>query len=140
MRKFPQRLSRGNGDQLLIDDTRLLLATRKPADRKDLTARLRRAGLTLEDAADDSDGRRRFRVNHTATRFWVRSADREPIDDRRLALVGEVLGDSLAWIGPVYRLAGGQGREHLLCPLPHVLLVRPRRGGGDGGLLRAAGA
>jgi hypothetical protein len=135
---FPQRLSRGNGDSLLLDDTRLLIATRTPPDRDELVTALRRAGLVPEDATDDPDGRRRYRINHTDTRFWVRSADREPLGERGVAALREVLGDALAWIGPVYRLAGGHGREHLLCPLPHVLLVRLRRDGRAPSLLRAA--
>jgi len=143
MSKFPQRLSRGNGEYLTLDETRLLLATREASEREELAGRLEEGGLILEDARDDPDARTMERVNHTPTRFWVRSADGERLSDDRLSAIPEALGGILAWVGPVYRLAGRgrlQGRENLLCPLPDVLLVRLRREGGGTPLLRAAAA
>lgn len=129
---FPRRLVHGTGAPMELDDTRLLIATRDRLDPDDLTARLKQARVVLEDAGDDPDARRFERINHTATRFWVRSADREPLDEGRIALLREVLGDVLAWVGPVYRLGGVQsrpiGRAALVAPLPHVVLVRFRRG------------
>ena len=136
MSLFPPRLSRGgdgDGDYLLLEDSRLLLASRKPTTPEKLTGPLKKAGLMLEDAGEEPAGRRTHRVNHTDTRFWVRSADRGPIDDRRLRTIRKVLGGVLVWIGPVYRVGGTadrQGRESMLCPLPHVLLVREGRGSG----------
>src|SRR5689334_8562497 len=84
----------------------------------------------LEDAHDDSaDGRRMRRVNHTETRFWVRSVDAEPLDENRQAIIRRAFGDALHWIGPVYRRPGPETRDNLLCPLPNVVLVKERRGG-----------
>jgi hypothetical protein len=142
MVSFPQRLRHGTGAYMDLDESRLLVATRDSMALDDLTERLKQARLMLEDAADDQDRRRMFRVNHTDTRFWVRSPDGEPLDDSRQAAIREVFGALLAWIGPVYRLAGhaeSQGRETLLCPLPNVLLVRERRRAGTT-LMRTAAA
>ncbi|MBA3799955.1 MAG: hypothetical protein H0X18_12850, partial [Geodermatophilaceae bacterium] len=125
MSKFPQRLSRGNGEYLTLDETRLLLATREASEREELAGRLEEVGLILEDARDDRDARTMERVNHTPTRFWVRSADGERLSDDRFSAIPEALGGIVAWVGPVYRLVGRgrlQGRENLLCPLPDVLL------------------
>lgn len=142
MSTFPQRLARGGGDVLLLDQSRLLLALRQPVEPDEIAAQLTRSRVALEDARDEQDGRRMFRVNHTATRYWVRSLDGEPLDDQRIAILREIFGDALAWVGPVYRVTGkgeNQGRENLLCPLPNVLLVRERRGTGTP-VLRAAAA
>ena len=129
---FPRRLVHGTGVPMELDDTRLLIATKEPIEQDDLAARLKQARVVLEDAGDEQDARQLERINHTADRFWIRSADREPLDEGRIGLLREVLGDVLAWIGPVYRLGGGQsrsiGRSALVAPLPHVVLVRFRRG------------
>lgn len=131
MARFPLRLSHGTGRRMELDATRLLLAFLRETSVEDLRARLARIRLTLEDAGDDADGRRMRRVNHTDTRVWVRSIEGEAIGEGRLAQVREQFGDALDWIGPVYRLQGlPEGRESLLCPLPHVVLVQERRKGG----------
>lgn len=65
--------------------------------------------------------------------------------DETIAKLRESFGPDLAWVGPVYHLGGHSERldqEDLFCPLPHVILVRTRRGA-DGSLqqaLTAAGA
>jgi subtilisin family serine protease len=109
---------------------------------QDLESQLVGVRLTIEDTGEAADGRRMQRVNHTDTRFWVRSIDGEPISDERFSEVRELFGDALHWIGAVYRLPGrGEhgGRESLLCPLPHVVLVRERRQGGPS-MVRAVSA
>ena len=143
MSTFPNRLSRGGGEVLLLDPSRLLLAFQQPVEPSEIEARLTRARATLEVDEDERDGRSMFRVNHTSTRYWVRSVDGGPLDDQRIALLDDIFGDALAWVGPVYRLTGkgeNQGRENLLCPLPNVLLVSERRGTGSPVLRSAAAA
>lgn len=142
MARFPLRLQHGTGRSLDLDQARLLLAFRQPVSSKDLASRLAQMRLALEDAGEDPDGRRMERVNHTDTRFWVRSVEGESIGDERLAQVRELFGDALDWIGPVYRLSGQAergGRESLVCPLPHVVLVKERRQGGPS-IVRAVAA
>ena len=131
MSEFPRRLVHGTGAPMDLEATRLLVATKERLDPDELAARLKQARVVLEDSADDADGRRMERINHTDTRFWVRSADGEPLDEGRIGQLREVLGDVLAWVGPVYRLGGQvpvQGRRALVAPLPNVVLVRFRRG------------
>jgi subtilisin family serine protease len=131
MSEFPKRLMHGTGVPMDLEATRLLVATKERFDPAELSARLKQARVVLEDAADDADGRRMERINHTDTRFWIRAADGGPLDEGRIGLLREVLGDLLAWVGPVYRLGGqvpAQGRRALVAPLPHVVLVRFRRG------------
>jgi len=126
-----------------LDQARLLLAFRQPVSIQDLASRLAQIRLILEDAGEAADGRRMQRVNHTDTRFWVRSVDGESIGDERLDQVRELFGDALDWIGPVYRLSGRAergGRESLLCPLPHVVLVQERRQNGGRSIMRGVTA
>ncbi len=125
MATFPDRLPHGSGASMRIDRTRLLLATRESMTVDDVATLLVPARLALEDAGEEPDGRRMARVNHTDTRFWVRSADREPLDDQRVSLVWEILGDVLAWIGPVYVLSGGLERRYGAPTLVGVNVVRP---------------
>ena len=78
MADFPRRLMHGSGGYMDLDESRLLLATRESLALDDITERLNQVELVLEDADAEPDGRRLRRVNHTDTRFWVRSVERQP--------------------------------------------------------------
>jgi subtilisin family serine protease len=133
MTSFPDRLPHGSGAYMDLVASRLLLATRVPMGLDEVGQRLSETGLGLEGSGEDSDARRMRRVNHTDTRFWLRSNDDEPVGEDRMGLLRELFGDQLAWIGPVYRLSGatrGDVREAMLSPLTNVLLVRERKGTG----------
>jgi subtilisin family serine protease len=130
MEQFPEQLTHGSGVPMTIDPTRLLLALSAPSSREDIAGRLGEVGLALED--EDEEEQRAPRpveevVNHTEDRFWARTRSGERVGREMLALVREMLGDELAWFGPVYRLTGSPGRGGMICPLPTVLLVRQAR-------------
>jgi subtilisin family serine protease len=128
MRNFPLELRHGSGALMRLDPTRLLLAFREPILREDLEGRLREFGIVLEAAPDTGQDERANpfeEVNHTERRFWVRSLASRAIEQERYEALRGSFGDSLEWVGPVYRLADTPGRGGLLCPLPNVLLVRP---------------
>lgn len=133
MTNFPDRLPHGSGAYLDLDPSRLLLATRESMEPNEVEERLSQTRLGLEDPGDNTDARQMRRVNHTETRFWVRTKDHAPVGDDRIVLLREVFGEQLAWVGPVYRISGaarGDSRDAILSPLPHVLLVRERKGTG----------
>ncbi len=131
MNGFPKRLQHGSGGMVLLDESRLLLAFREEQVREELAVRLKELGLALEDESRDVESGAsgyRGRVNHTPTRFWVRSVHGGAVDEGLIGRVRELFGGELAWIGPVYRMPNMSGRGGLLCPLPHALLVRLARG------------
>lgn len=127
MKNFPRQLTHGSGSPMVLDPTRLLIAFREPVDREAVEARVGEFDLGLEDTDDvqPEAATRPFEViNHTDRRFWVRTRNGEPIDEERFEGLRGALGESLEWIGPVYRLGDAGSRGDLLCPIPTVLLVR----------------
>jgi subtilisin family serine protease len=129
MQRFPATLPHATQGRMNLDPTRLLLAFHAPQDPQALRKRLAGLALALEDERDKAARRPAQPVNHTATRYWVRSLD-GALDDERLAQIEKALGKDLAWLGPVYRVpqaaGAGDARTALLCPLPDVLLARLR--------------
>lgn len=125
-----------------LDHGRLLLAFKEKLDEEKLARFLKENELALEDNHQEKPvpGER---VNHTGLRFWVRSY--RPIDDERYQRIEESARKlGLAWIGPVYRLSGEEGRAGLLAPLPNVLVIKTRDqrkfDDGDPAVHRAIGA
>ncbi|MFH8574305.1 S8 family serine peptidase [Streptomyces sp. NPDC017993] len=111
-----------------LDATRLVLAFREPQRLEELAASLSRLGLALEeDETNAGGGSGTAVINHTGRHFWVRDAGGQGVGPRPRAVIFEVFGDPLEWIGPVYRVADAPGRSGLVCPLPSVLLVREER-------------
>jgi subtilisin family serine protease len=130
MGNFPTQLPHDD-EEVLLDITRRLLAVHTSTDRDTVAVQLRPAELVLEDTGEVPSVRNSDAVNHTDTRFWVRSADGQVISDQREAAIRTIFGIAVDWIGPVYRQAvpaGRPARVALLCPLPHVLLVRRQAG------------
>ncbi len=67
-------------------------------------------------------------VNHTATRYWMRSpAGRALAAELPNRLQGD-LADDVEWVGPVYRVENEEGPKAFVAPLPNVLIVKPARG------------
>jgi hypothetical protein len=64
-------------------------------------------------------------VNHTARRLWFRSRNGRTIRHGLYRELVASLEHELDWVGPVYRVRPGDGRHNLVCPLPHVLVVKP---------------
>ncbi len=135
MERFPTTLPHASHGRMTLDPTRLLLAFHAPQNLDSLRQRLAGLSLVLEGDRDKAARRPAQAVNHTRTRFWVRSLDGALHDDA-LAQIEKNLGKDLAWLGPVYRVpqgAAGDSRNALLCPLPDVLLARLRSDKGDDG-------
>lgn len=136
MKNFPSELRHGMGAVMTLDPTRLLLAFKRSQTRGEVEAQLQGLNLVLEDAEDQ---KRPVQlpameiINHTDQRFWSRSRNGEPIDEKQFGVIEAALKTKLDWIGPVYRLSNSAGRGGLLCPLPNVLMVKttvsPEKGG-----------
>lgn len=124
MRNFPQQMSHSSGTPLALDPGRILLSLRAPRERADVRQFLHSVDLFLEDEPDTSPipGER---VNHTKSRYWAQA--RRPLDDGRLQKIEEAgAAIGLDFIGPVYRMAGQEGRRGLLAPLPNVGVIKLR--------------
>jgi Subtilase family len=123
---FPKSLEHGSGVSMKLDPDHLLVAFKDDVETELMEPVLRRANAALERVPEPKtrrparDRQPRQRVNHSPRHLWVRV---------RAATAGaaleRALQDRLAWIGPVYRLEGTSGLNGLLCPFPHVLLIRP---------------
>jgi hypothetical protein len=118
MRTYPSTMQHGSGATMTLDRSRLLLAFVEPVRADDIEGRLRELTLRIEDAADterEQHDRPFDIVNHTDRRIWIRESSGAAIDAGRAEALEGTFSDRLQWIGPVYRLAGTQGRGGLLC-------------------------
>jgi hypothetical protein len=128
MKNFPLELRHGIGAVMMLDASRLLLAFKKPQERKEAAALLKGIGFVLEDV-DDEKASRSSRsieiINHTDQRLWIRSANSQAIVQELFDAVIKIFARKLDWIGPVYRFPSIEGRGGLLCPLPNTLMIKP---------------
>lgn len=113
---------------MTLEPSRLLLALKEPLPPRDLERRLENAGFVLE--VPDPERANKPRpvqevVNHTETRFWIRTRSDAPVDDALWESLEKSFEGLVDWIGPVYRLDNTSGRDGMLCPLPNVLVIRP---------------
>jgi hypothetical protein len=128
LKNFPSELRHGSGVMMTLDPTRLLIAFKEVLPREKIEALLKDVSLVLEDAGETKQEKpyRLFEnVNHTDKRFWVRTPNGKPINEKQLVTVEKTLEAYIDWIGPVYRLGDVSGRGGLLCPLPNVLVIKP---------------
>lgn len=132
---FPSALRHDSGVMMTLDPSRVLLAFEEARTRAEVEKLLHslNVGLVLEDAEEKREEKlthfasRSIQViNHSRKRFWIRTRDGSPITQKMLNVVQEGLGEKLEWIGPVYRLPNVEGREALLCPIPNVLVLKPK--------------
>jgi subtilisin family serine protease len=132
MTTFSETLRHPSGATAALSPTRLLLAFKKPFKQEELKPILKELGFALEETADvqgkKETKRPMFLINHTDTRFWVRSVDNKPVNDKSLQMLWEKFGQDLDWIGPVYQVAGekklSDERALLFCPVPNVLVLK----------------
>jgi hypothetical protein len=134
MSNFPDHLTQRPGVTLTLDPTRLLLAFKKSSARDFATAKTRQLGLVLEEtqkevAGTGRQGPRPEIVNHTTSCYWVRSQTGRALASNAVDQVKETFKQDLDWIGPVYRVDNEEGRKAFVCPLPSVLIVKPKSNG-----------
>jgi hypothetical protein len=128
MNEFPRELRHGSGVRLVLDQDCLVVALKKSLERHQLQAYLKQTGFELETTGKASkEGAQSGEelIRHTQTRFWIRSASDQPVDQKQIRNLRKVLKASLDWIGPVYQMEKTQGQEGMVCPIPNVLLIRP---------------
>jgi len=132
MTSFPEILNHPSGATAVLSLARLLLAFKKPFKQEKLKPVLKELGFALEETADvqrkKETKRPMFLINQTEKRFWIRSADDKPVNDKSLQMLWEKFGQDLDWIGPVYQVAGEKApideRVLLFCPVPNVLVLK----------------
>jgi subtilisin family serine protease len=130
MNEFPRELQHGSGVKLVLDQDCLVVALKKSLERHQLQAYLKQTGFELETTGKASkEGAQSGEqpIRHTQTRFWIRSASDQPVDQKQIRNLRNVLKASLDWIGPVYQMEKTQGQEGMVCPIPNVLLIRPAK-------------
>jgi hypothetical protein len=123
MKRFPNVLNTVDTRGSTLDRTRLLLAFNKAQTPKAVAALVRELGLVLEEIPQDRQANRSLEINHTDHHFWLRSANRQPIDDERFAAMEKKLGELTEWIGPVYAVSNARGGPTRLGLVPNVILI-----------------
>ncbi len=127
MTSFPRELAHGYGAVMHLDPSRLLLAFKRLVDMDATMTTLGAFGFVLEDWRDTDEKRLGVPevVNHTSRRLWISSRNRRTIRSDRYRQLIAALEPVLDWVGPVYRSGASNGRHGLVCPLPHVLVIKP---------------
>lgn len=128
MKNFPTLLTTPSGREVVLDKKRLLLAFRNPTESRDVASAIKEFDLVLEDNYDRKEKNKHWdQVNHTPTRFWVRSNAGNDIADEKISAIQNNLKAYLQWIGPVYTYqntsTAPENRNTKFCPLPNVLLL-----------------
>lgn len=124
MKNFPGKLTTSSQKEVILDNTRLLLAFKKPATEKEISSAIKEFGLVIENISDKKAKNKHWnKVNNTPTRFWVKSTAGIAISDKEFSLLHAELKSKLDWIGPVYSSVGQENAEQKFCPLPNVLLL-----------------
>jgi hypothetical protein len=124
MKNFPKALAASSRNEATLDSKRLVLAFRKPTTAKEVSVLIQELNLVLENNRNkDEENEDWNQVNHTATRYWVKSADGSDITDKEYAVIQSKLKAKLSWIGPVYGTSQSEKKETKFCPLPNVILI-----------------
>jgi subtilisin family serine protease len=126
MKRFPKSLSTQRGSELVLDETRLVVAFKEDIELKAAAEFGQNFQIVLEQGPRSKSGKHWEQVNHSARRVWFTSQDGKPIDEKRYKAFENALGDRAEWIGPVYFMVGQQGLDSYLSPVPNALLVRKR--------------
>lgn len=128
MKQFPKTLSTLPGVVSELDPSMIVVAFKKPMEMGDVSTIAKNLKLAIF-SSEVSDGRGHWnRVNHTDTRFWLKTEDGTPISDARFAEIEKSLGDQVEWIGPVYENYNKKGMEGCFCPVPNVVLIPKNKG------------
>jgi subtilisin family serine protease len=125
VRDFPEFFQHGSGIAVPLDPFHLLLVFTRPPARRGLEQTLGEQDLVLEEREVGAPDLLGEVINHTETHYWVHAASDTPIADERLDALEEAFGQRLAFISPVYRAPGTQGRGGCFSPLANVLLIKP---------------
>lgn len=124
MKNFPEILSTPSKKEVKLDSKRLLLAFKKPTIPKEVSSIIKELNLMLEDIKEKTEKNKHWnQVNHTSTRFWVRSINDKDITDKEYSVIQSKLKAKLDWIGPVYSDLQNERAETRFCPLPNVILI-----------------
>lgn len=123
MKQFPKTLAASTGVESALDPSMIVVSFKKPMALEEVRAIAKGLKLTLFTNEKPNDKERWGQVNHTDTRFWLKTEDGKPIDDARFAEIEKSLGDQIEWIGPVYENYDKKGVESCFCPVPNVALI-----------------
>jgi subtilisin family serine protease len=137
MKAFPERFKHPSGFTGVIEPTRAVIAFKertRSVTKKGLVTtdrKLSRLGLVRENVAQEK--KTRFPkltrpVNDTRSRLWITTGDKKAIGTAALKEIPRAFAGEIAWVGPVYRPARSRSLEDMFCPLPNVLIIKPRAG------------
>ncbi len=122
MKKFPKSLTATSGAQQNLEASMVVVCFKNEMDINTVAALAQNAGLAL--VPDEQDQALRWkRVNHTPTRFWLKTADDTPINDAQFSNLEKQLAGQIEWLGPVYEAYSSDGKSNCFCPQPDVVLV-----------------
>jgi subtilisin family serine protease len=123
MKRFPKSLTSSHGVSSVLDQTRVLVAFKKPIDIKEVSRLLKQVNLEVEFYKKSEENAPWIQINHTDQRYWLKTEDGKPISDNRFTEIEEYLGNKIDWIGPIYRNEEGKGLSNFYCPIPNVVLL-----------------
>ncbi len=123
MKKFPRSLAAPSGAESMLAMSKLLVCFIAPKSSEEAAAIFQNLNLVLVTSEKRFENERWNTINNTPTRFWVRTADGQPITDAQFANIETQLAGQVEWIGPVYETAGYTGAEGCFCPIPDVVLI-----------------
>ena len=125
MKRFPKTIGSSEGQESVLDESRILVAFKKATEIKDVQNIAKVLKLKVE--TNERVAKHWVQINNTEQRYWLRSVDNSPIDDDEFAQIEKKLGDKVDWIAPVYRNPNERDSENHFSPIPTVLLIKKGR-------------
>ena len=137
MKRFPKVLNTQSGLESVLDETRILVAFREAINHEEVQSIARELQLTVETI--EKSNKHWLQVNHTNQRYWLKTIKENPISDQEFAEIEKVLGDTIDWIGPVYRNSSSTKVPGYFCPIPNVILIKKSRNSNIEALIKKFG-
>lgn len=122
MKNFPRYLEQKGS---ILIPSMLLLAFKKEQKMVELEKLLVEFDL-LVIKEDKKESVHWKQVNHTSTRFWVRTVNGKDISQDLYDGLLKTIKRKLVWVGPVYSSREFRDLTNAFCPLPNVLLVHKK--------------
>ena len=135
--KIPPTIRTDSDVQLTLDPSRALIAFEGKLELNEVQQLLGQVGhdLRVENVGKGKllHGALRLglRINHLPNQVWVRSQSKQPISPKTITAIGQAFNSDLKplqWVGPAYRYPHTADQVGVVCALPNVISILPRKG------------
>src|SRR5688572_24009196 len=85
MKRFSRITNNPEGQESVLDESKILIALKKDSEIKDLKGLTKALKLKVE--TNEKTSKHWLQINNTSQRYWIKSSDGHPIDEEKLAQI-----------------------------------------------------